>query len=100
MINVCNILLKLKLKNPDIKQQVEDFIYKINISKDPDQYGNGCHMSVVNVETNQRDIYDIRYDKTFKSSDPITYIKDWAYSIWTGKNGSWKIINFSIEKID
>ena len=53
MINVCNVLLKLKLKNPDIKQQVEDFIYKINISKDPDQYGNGCHMSVVNVETNQ-----------------------------------------------
>ena len=63
-------------------------------------YGNGLYLSIQGRgETKFDQLFDIRY----MDIDPTileVVIAKWAYSYWSGQNGAWDIVRFSIENVE
>ena len=66
---------------------------------DQDNYGNGCYVSI-SGKGFSRNVFDIRYDKSFNIHEPELWITNWAKNYWNGCNGAWKIKSLQILKID
>ena len=89
-------LLDVTLVSPDFKDnQILKLIVKFGYTQN--DYGNGTYMLVKSRDNGSfEQCYDIRYDKEFNSNMPESYIVNWVYNHWTGKNGSWHVIRCSI----
>lgn len=66
---------------------------------DPNDFGNGCYVSI-HGEGFSKNVFDVRYDKSFNIDAPDVWIKDWAKNYWSGCNGAWSIKSLQILKID
>lgn len=70
---------------------------KAQFAYNPDTYGNGHAMVIFSEDGSFRNAYDIRYDRTFRRGEKEKYLKQWAHSYWTGKDGSYQIDSLEIE---
>lgn len=66
---------------------------------DPNDFGNGCYVSI-RGEGFSKNVFDIRYDKSFNIDEPDVWLKNWAKNYWNGCNGAWKTKSLQILKID
>lgn len=66
---------------------------------DPKDFGNGAYVSI-RGEGFSKNVFDVRYDKSFSLDFPDVWLKNWAKNYWNGSNGAWKIKNLQILKID
>ena len=64
---------------------------------DENQYGNGHYVSISSKEF-YRQVIDLRYDITFDRTQKEKWLKQWARSYWSGKNGAWAIKSLEITK--
>lgn len=81
-------------KNSDVHLKLE-----CEFSCNEKDYGNGHYVSIKNESLPfGKEIYDIRYDKSFNRNDKTTWLLNWAYSYWTGKNGAYEIKSIKIEE--
>ena len=60
-------------------------------------YGNKHYVRIAG--DGMENIYDIRYDNSFRSNKKEQWLTDWAYNYWTGENGAYAIKKLTIEKI-
>ena len=65
-----------------------------NFIYDKEQYGNGYYVSIGGKDFSSQYL-DIRYDRSFNRSNKSKWLKEWAKSYWSGKNGAW-----IVKKID
>ena len=65
---------------------------------DPDDYGNGCFVSI-RGEGFTRQIFDVRFDKSFHIKEPGDWLKKWAQNYWNGVFGAWSIKRLQILKL-
>lgn len=66
---------------------------------DNNDFGNGCYVSI-RGDGFFKNVFDVRYDKSFNLDEPDIWLKNWAKNYWNGRNGSWKIKSIQILKID
>lgn len=95
-------ILTMRLMNPEDGQiERRNRKYDVEIWQNPEaNYGNQCGMSVTSRDDKGwQQLYDIRYDKDFHKDNPVPYIINWAFNYWTGKNGSWKIVSFTLAEL-
>lgn len=68
------------------------------VFRDPGDYGNGSYLSI-RGEGFSKQIFDVRFDKSFHINEPDVWIKNWAQNYWSGVNGAWSIKRLQIEKL-
>lgn len=74
--------------------------YDVEFFYDPNQYGNGTHMSCENHKAGYTDYcYDIRYDRDYKKDRQVQYIVGWVLNTWSGNNGSYRATEISVKEI-
>ena len=74
---------------------------QIEFQHDPKQYGNGyCMVVTSKLEAFGKQGYDIRYDKDFHADYPIEYIVSFYSRLYTGKDGSWKLIGIRVHEAE
>lgn len=66
---------------------------------DPDDYGNGCYLFVRGNDF-ERQVFDVRYDKSFHIKKADVWFREWAKNYWNGRYGSWSIKRLQISKLD
>lgn len=66
---------------------------------DPNDFGNGCYVSI-RGEGFSKNVFDVRYDKSFNFDEPAEWLKKWAKNYWNGCNGAWSIKSLQVLKID
>lgn len=71
---------------------------KAQFSHDPEDYGNGHYLSIRSVDRSFENVYDLRYDKTFKKKEKMTFLMSWAENYWNGENGAYELTSCNIEK--
>ena len=69
------------------------FELEVDFFKSGSPRGNGYYMSISGKNnTNFEDrLIDIRYDSSFNENIPELYFMSWAYTYWSGENGSYDI---------
>lgn len=65
---------------------------------DRDDYGNGCYLSI-SGDCFSKQIFDVRFDKTFNIDEPDVWLKNWAKNYWNGCFGAWSIKRLQISKL-
>lgn len=99
MKGTTQFLLDISLISPDLTKRKE-LKLKASLVKSDSGYGNDTYLVI-----NSRDggsfeqCMDIRYDTSFRRDKAEVYIVSWAYSCWTGENGSWSIVGCSIRDV-
>lgn len=65
----------------------------------PECYGNGY---IVSIEGDNfyKQIYGLRYDESFNCDKRVDWLKTWARSYWSGKNGTWAVKHLEIIPMD
>ena len=82
------------ISGPPAKQNMNIKFFRV-----PNQYGNQTYMSVQGTENYTIDeVNDLRYRTQLNFEMLEMIIAEWAYSRWTGKNGSWDITKLKIER--
>lgn len=66
---------------------------------DTHDFGNGCYVSI-RGEGFSKNVFDVRYDKSFNIDEPDVWLKNWAKNYWNGCNGAWSVKNLQILKIE
>lgn len=67
----------------------------------PEQYGNGHYVSLVNrLLPFGKEVIDLRYDTTFDRNNKEAWLEKWARSYWSGKNGAYAVKELSITKAE
>lgn len=62
---------------------------------DPHDFGNGCYVSI-SGEDFSKNVFDVRYDKSFNLDEPDLWLKNWAKNYWNGCYGSWRVKRLQI----
>lgn len=62
-------------------------------------YGNGCYVSISGKDF-FRNVFDVRYDKSFHINEPDVWLKNWAKNNWNGCYGAWSIKSLQILKLN
>ena len=65
---------------------------------DPDTYGNGYYVKIVNDTEHYENIYDLRYDTEFSIKYAIAWLADWANTYWNGYNGAYMLESIDIRR--
>lgn len=65
---------------------------------DEKQYGNGYSVCIKDDKV-FRICYDLRYYKDFDKDKKDVWLLNWAKEYWSGTNGAYELVKFSIEKI-
>lgn len=81
------------------KGMMSDLIFKLTASfaHDPEQYGNGHYVAISGKEF-YRQVVDLRYDKDFNRNDKKAWLKKWANTYWSGKDGSYYVKSLDIQE--
>lgn len=76
-----------------------DITYELNcsFSCNDNDYGNGHHVAITSADGRFQNYYDLRYDTDFHKNKKEAWLADWAYSYWTGENGSYKVKSLTIK---
>lgn len=70
-----------------------------SFAKMENTYGNGMYLSIKGRgETKFEQLFDVRYIDIDPNNLEV-FIAKWAYSYWSGTNGAWDIVKFSIENV-
>lgn len=101
-------IMKLVIVNPDKgSKEKRDLKYEVTIVKDTEaHYGNGCYFTAHRLDDCDnivdKQLIDLRYDTRFSSfiqNRTIgAWIAEWAYSNWSGVNGSWKVKKLTLDE--
>lgn len=84
---------KVKLQSPE--GQVKELHPVASFSHNPNDYGNGFHMMIEDAGLEPCNIFDCRYDDRLNKDDLPAFVRCIFKQIWTGKKGSWKIIELT-----
>lgn len=68
------------------------------VLSDVNDYGNGCYISI-RGEGFSKQIFDVRFDKSFHLNEPDVWLKKWAENYWNGVYGVWAIRRLQIIKL-
>ncbi len=100
--------MKIVIVNPDKGgKEKRELKYAVGVVKNTEEhYGNGCYFNanLLDADNNvvDRQLIDLRYDTRFSSfiqNRTIgAWIVEWAYSNWSGLNGSWKVKKLTIDE--
>lgn len=66
---------------------------EVSFSTREEGYGNKTYLYI-----NEDNYFDIRYDADYDASAQIAYLADWADRRWSGKYGSWKLVDLHITR--
>ena len=91
-----NYKMKVIITDPET---LNELYFDLNCSFccDPDTYGNGYYLSISGKDF-YRQIFDLRYDKSFDRNNKEKWLEAWAWNYWSGKNGAWAIKSLEIMK--
>ena len=69
--------------------------------QDENGYGNGHWVTICGsgAISHFENTYDLRYDKTFNRGKKEEWLRNWAKSYWSGKDGAWAVVALTIEKL-
>lgn len=67
-------------------------------SYSPNRYGNGYYLAIIGDEGKFQNLYDLRYNCDFREDAKEDFLKEWAASYWTGKDGAYRLDDLKIEK--
>ena len=68
--------------------------------KSDNDYGNGIYLRIVGInKTTFEQLLDLRYID-FEPEKPEVLLANWAYSNWSGTNGSLDIVKLTIESLN
>lgn len=84
---------KVKLQSPE--GQVAELNPVAYFQCNPEDYGNGYYMKLEDAGLGFDDVFDCRYDHRLKKDDLPAFVREIMKQLWTGKNGSWKIIELT-----
>lgn len=90
--------MKVTINDPNTpKGMVTELFFDLDchFNYNPRQYGNGYHLSIFNKYFDKQ-LIDLRYDKTFDRNNKEKWLKEWANNYWTGENGAWAIKHLEI----
>lgn len=94
--------MKVTIYDPEIPQGFSSdlqLVLKVCFTHNPDTYGNGHHVIIRGkMLPFGREIYDLRYSKTFDRNHKEEWLEDWAYFYWSGKRGAYKLKKIEILK--
>ena len=68
------------------------------VSCDSNDSGNGCYISI-RGEGFSRNVFDVRYDKSFNINESDVWLTNWAKNYWNGSYGAWSIKRLQISKL-
>jgi hypothetical protein len=66
---------------------------EVEFTHNDDDYGNGFYMIVENCGFDSLNYFDVRYDGRLNPKKLNEYFPIFARDIWSGKNGSAKLID-------
>ena len=78
---------------------ISNLYFELNCSFccNANSYGNGYHLSISGKGFDKQ-VIDLRYDKSFDCNNKDKWLEDWARSFWSGKNGAWTVKSLEITK--
>ena len=94
--------MKVYLTDPNTEKGMYSNLYfelYCTFYYDTEHYGNGYYVSIRGKDFYPLS-YDLQYDKSFDCNNKVTWLKEWAKSYWTGKNGSWEIKSLDITEVE
>ena len=90
-------LVIMKLRMPDGKLAPVRH-YRCSIGRNKDTYGNGCYLSIRNIEDGSwNQLFDLRYNNEFSINGATDYIINWFFNNWSGENGSWRAVKVELK---
>lgn len=89
--------LNIRLTSPDLVN-TKDRKLAVKVVRSNSGYGNDSYLAIKGIDNSFEQFIDMRYDTSFNPNKPEPSIVAWAYSYWTGENGSWRIIKLSIQR--
>lgn len=95
-----NYTMTVTIYDPNTKEGMNSdivFILHCSFAYDPTTYGNG-HYVKIKGECFDGNVYDLRYDKTFRKDRKREWLTDWAYAYWSGKDGAYAVKHLIIRK--
>lgn len=69
-----------------------------DVFRDSNDFGNGCYVSI-HGKGFSKNVFDVRYDSSFKFDEADVWLENWAKNYWNGCNGAWKFKSCQILKI-
>ena len=93
--------VKVDITDPDTKKGMFSgmtFNLEVAFVCNENDYGNGYYAYVDGKGFSEL-CYDLRYSTAFMKHTKEEWIKDWANSYWTGKNGAWAVHSIEIKKV-
>ena len=91
-------LMRVVIEDPNVEPgMVAELFFDLTcyFTHHPEQYGNGYTVSIAG-DNFYKQIYDLRYDKSFNRDKKADWLKAWAHNYWSGKNGAWKVKSLTI----
>ena len=82
---------RCKVQSPDGTQVIDFDHIVVTFDHDPTTYGNGYYMKIDGADLGFNNIFDCRYDRRLHRNNLPTYVREFMNNHWSGKNGSWKI---------
>lgn len=70
---------------------------RAEFSHDPNTYGNGYYLAIIGQEGFQN-LYDLRYNDSFRKDKKEDFLKAWASAYWSGTNGAYRLDDLKIER--
>lgn len=97
-----NYIMKVKIKDPDTaKGMVSELYFELDciFEHNENDYGNGYWLVIKGKGFGQQ-LFDLRYDRSFKKRHPEKWLEKWAKNYWSGKDGAWIIDSLKIEEVE
>ena len=69
-----------------------------SFAHDPEQYGNGYSVKIVNESEHYENYYDLRYDTEFNPKHAMAWLTSWASTYWNGENGAYRLKGIKITR--
>lgn len=98
---VMNYWMDVTIFDPNTEEGMSsDIVLKLTCSfhYDPQDYGNGFYVHIT-MDGGFENLYDLRYDKSFRKEIKEMWLLEWAHNYWSGKNGAYAIKRLAIERI-
>lgn len=82
----------------DVSKKVT-YNLKAEFLYDSTDYGNGHYLYIAGEKFTPM-YYDLRYVSNFNRNRKEEWLLRWAYSCWSGENGAYKVVEFSIKEVE